>query len=110
MIPAAQSPGSVSPLTSSPAVSELVRVRLRPRRESKVHQVGNALLPATTIWILHTGHLSLCILIHESVRCLALRFVLRFGSLGIAWSGVACRRIGADAAVGVGEESLGCGD
>lgn len=87
-----------------------MRVRLRPRRESKVHQMRNALLATATIWILHTGHLGLCILIHESVRCLALRFVLRFGSLGIAWSGVAGRRVGSDAAVGVGEESLGCGD
>jgi hypothetical protein len=91
-------------------MSELMRVRLRPGRKGKVHQVRNALLPASTIWILHTGHLSLCILIHESVRCLALRFVLRFGGLGITWSGVAGRRVGADAAVGVGEESLGCGN
>ena len=110
MIPASQSPGSVSPLTSPPTVPELVRVRLRPRRKGKVHQVGDALLPATTIWILHTGHFSLCILIHESVRCLALRLVFRFRGLGVAWSGVASRRVGADAAVGVCEESLSGGD
>jgi len=110
MIPTSQSPGGVSSLTSSPAVSELVRVRLRSGREGEVHQVRNALLSATTIWILHTGHLSLCILIHEPVRCLALRFVLRFCGLRIARSGVASRRVGTDAAVGVGEEGLGCGD
>jgi hypothetical protein len=110
MIPTSQSPGGVSSLASPPAVSELMRVRLRPRRKGKVHQVGDALLSATTIRILHTGHFSLCILIHESVRCLALRFMLRFGGLGIAWSGVAGRRVGADAAVRIGEESLGRGN
>ena len=101
MIPASQSPGSVSPLTSPPTVPELVRVRLRPRRKGKVHQVGDALLPATTIWILHTGHFSLCILIHESVGNLALRLVLRLRTLSVARSGVTSRRVGADAAVGV---------
>lgn len=64
-------------------MAELVRVRLWPGWECKVHQVRDALLPTATIWILHTGHLSLCILIHESVRCLALRLMLWLRSLGV---------------------------
>lgn len=87
-----------------------MRVSLRPRWKGKVHQVRDALLPAATIWILHTGHFSLCILIHESVGSLALRLVLRLRTLSVARSGVAGRRVGADAAVGVREEGLGGGD
>jgi hypothetical protein len=110
MIAASQAPGSISPFSSSPpAMSELVRVRLWPRREGEVHQVGNALLSAATIWILHTSHLGLCILIHESVGSLALGLVLGLCGLSVARGGVAGRRVGADAAVGVGEEGLGGG-
>jgi len=87
-----------------------MRVGLRPGWKGKVHQVRNALLPTATIWILHTGHFSLCILIHESVGSLALRLVLRLCSLSVTRSGVAGRRVGADAAVGVCEEGLGSGD
>jgi hypothetical protein len=87
-----------------------MRMRLRPRWKGEVHQVRNALLPTATIWILHTSHFSLCILIHESVGSLALRLVLRLRSLSVARSGVAGRRVGADATVGVCEEGLGGGD
>jgi hypothetical protein len=110
MVPTSQAPSCISPLSSSSTVPELMRVSLRPGWKCKVHQVRNALLPTATIWILHTGHLSLCILIHESVGSLALRLVLRLCSLRIARSGVAGRRVGADAAVGVCEEGLGGGD
>ena len=110
MITASQAPSSVSPLSSPSTVSELVRMRLRPGWQGEVHQVRNALLPAATIWILHTGHFCLCILIHESVGSLALRLVLRLRTLGVARCGVAGRRVGADAAVGVCEESLSGGD
>ena len=88
-------------------MSELMRMRLRPGRQGEVHQVRNALLPAATIWILHTGHFCLCILIHKSVGSLALRLVLGFRSLRVARGCVASGRVGADAAVGVCEESLG---
>jgi hypothetical protein len=90
MITASQAPGSIPPFSSSPStVSELVRVRLWPGREGEVHQVGNALLSAATVWILHTSHLGLCILIHESVGSLALRLVLGLRSLSVARGGVA---------------------
>jgi hypothetical protein len=91
-------------------MSELVRVRLWPGREGEVHQVGNALLSAATIWILHTSHLGLCILIQKSVGSLALRLVLGLCGLGVARSGVPGRRVGADASVGVCEEGLGSRD
>ena len=111
MIPTSQSPSSVSPFSSpSTTVAELMRVRLRPGWKGKVHQVRNALLPAATIWMLHTGHFCLCILIHKSVGSLALRLVLGFRTLSVARSGVAGRRVGADAAVGVREKGLGGGD
>jgi hypothetical protein len=110
MVPTSQAPSSVSLFPSSSTVSELVRVSLRPGWKGEVHQVRNALLPAATIWILHTGHFCLCILIHESVGSLALRLVLRLRTLGVARSGVASRRVGADATVGICEESLGGGD
>jgi hypothetical protein len=110
MIAASQAPCSISPLSSSPStMSELVRVRLRPRREGEVHQVGDALLSAATIWILHTSHLGLCILIHKSVGSLAFGLVLGLCGLRVARSGVAGRRVGANTAVGVCEESLGGG-
>ena len=110
MISTSQAPSRVSPFSSSSTVSELMRMRLRPGWQGEVHQVRNALLPAATIWILHTGHFCLCILIHKSVGSLALRLVLRLRRLSVARSGVASRRVGADAAVGVCEESLCGGD
>ena len=110
MVPTSQAPSSVSPFPSSSAVSKLVRMSLRPWGKGKVHQVRYALLPTATIWILHTGHFCLCILIHESVGSLALRLVLRLRTLSVARSGVASRRVGADAAVGICEEGLGGGD
>ena len=111
MVPTSQTPSSVSPLSSSSTtVSELMRVSLRPGWQGEVHQVRNALLPAATIWILHTGHFSLCLLIHESVGNLALRLVLRLRTLSVARSGVTSRRVGADAAVGVREKGLSGGD
>lgn len=36
-------------------MAKLMLVSLRAWRKGKVHQVRNALLPAATIWILHTG-------------------------------------------------------
>jgi hypothetical protein len=110
MVPTSQTPSSVSPFSSSSTVSELMRVSLRPGWKGKVHQVRNALLPAATIWILHTGHFCLCILIHKSVGSLALGLVLRLRTLSVARSGVASRRVGADTAVGICEEGLGGGD
>jgi hypothetical protein len=110
MIATSQAPCSVSSLPSPSSVPELVRVRLWPGWKGKVHQVRNALLPAATVWILHTGHLSLCILIHQSVGSLALGLVLWFCSLDVARSGVASRRVGAYAAVRVCEKCLGGGD
>ena len=110
MITASQAPSGVSPFSSPSTMSELMRMRLRPGWQGEVHQVRNALLPAATIWILHTGHFCLCILIHKSVGSLALRLVLGFRTLSVARSGVAGRRVGADAAVGVCEESLSGGD
>lgn len=72
VVPASQTPGLVPPLSSPATMAKLMCMRLRPGWKGEVHQVRDALLSASTIWILHTGHLSLCILIHESVRRLAL--------------------------------------
>lgn len=110
MIAASQAPGVVPPFSSSSTMAELVLVSGWSRRKGEVHQMGDALLPATTVWILHTGQLGLCILIHKSVRCLALRLVLRFRRLNVARGGVATRRASTGATGGIREESLGCRD
>lgn len=57
-----------------------------PGRQSKLHQMSNALLAPASVWILHAECLSLCILI-QCPETFAL-LVLGLRGLIVAW----CRR------------------
>lgn len=93
----------------------MLMLELRPRRQSEVHQMGDTLLPAAAVRILHAEQLSLCILIRDAQRGLVLGLVLGLRGLAVARSrGVAVPGGGLAAAQaaarGVGEEGLGGGD
>jgi hypothetical protein len=92
-------------------VSVKAILSIRAWRQGELHQMGDALLPTTSMWILHTERFSLCILI-QSPEAFPL-LVLGFERLGTARRGgrrSRARRRALLAGGGILKELLGGGE
>lgn len=106
VVAASHAPRWIRPLAipRSAGPMRMVLLRIWPRWQRKLHQMGDALLSTAAIWVLHAEQLCLGILI-QGLKPLAV-LMLRLGRLIISWSRCGAGRVARTAGSGVAGEKL----